>query len=165
MIKPYAALMADQRPPRLVADERTTLIGLLQFHRESVVRKVSGVDRAAAAQSPVQSGTSLLWLVKHLTATELAWFVARFAGESIELPSQDVQPDDTVAGAIEAYQASWARVAPILENGALDDVCKEPGSQPQSNLRWLIAHMLEETARHAGHADIIRELIDGSTGR
>ncbi|MEV6970738.1 DinB family protein [Hamadaea sp. NPDC051192] len=157
--------MADQRPPRLLVGERETLVELLQYHRESLVRKVTGVSEEAARQSPVGSGTTLLWLVKHLTATELAWFRVRFAGEDVELPSSEVRPDDTVAGALAAYQQSWTEVAPILATGDLDAECRQPGNQPSANLRWVLAHMLEETARHAGHADILRELIDGSTGR
>ena len=157
--------MADQRPPRLVMGERDTLIRLLQFQRESLARKVDGVSDEAARQSPVGSGTSLMWLVKHLTRTECSWFRFRFAGEQIELPSEQVLPGDTVASALAAYRQSWADVAPILERGDLDAECRQPGPQDPSNLRWVIAHMLEETARHAGHADILRELIDGSTGR
>ncbi|NUO58728.1 MAG: DinB family protein [Hamadaea sp.] len=157
--------MADQRPPRLVTGERENLVQLLQFQRESLVRKVTGVAEEAARQSPVGSGTSLMWLVKHLTETEYSWFRRRFAGEQVELPSAEVLPDDTVGAAVAAYQQAWADVAPILATGDLDAECREPGSQPPMNLRWVIAHMLEETARHAGHADIIRELIDGSTGR
>ncbi|NUR71750.1 MAG: DinB family protein [Hamadaea sp.] len=157
--------MADQRPPRLVTGERETLVQLLQFQRESMVRKVTGVSDEAARQSPVGSGTSLLWLLKHLTQTEYSWFRRRFAGEEVELPSEEVLPGDTVSSAVAAYQQSWLDVAPILEQGDLDAECGQPGPQPPSNLRWVLAHMLEETARHAGHADIIRELIDGSTGR
>jgi hypothetical protein len=157
--------MTDQRPPRLVADERATLLALLQYHRESFVRKVIGIDDATAAQSPVVSGTSLLWLTKHLAGAESAWFLIRFAGQDVELPDEKVQPGDTVEAAVENYRQVWARVAPIVEHVDLDEVCRRPGEQRQCNLRWIISHMLEETARHAGHADILRELIDGSTGR
>ncbi|MCP2321518.1 putative damage-inducible protein DinB [Hamadaea flava] len=157
--------MADQRPPRLLTGDRETLVELLQFQRESLVRKVTGVSEEAARQSPVGSGTTLLWLVKHLTTAELDWFRVRFAGEDVELPPSEVRPDDTVAGALAAYQQSWTEVAPILATGDLDAECRRPGNQPSANLRWVLAHMLEETARHAGHADILRELIDGSTGR
>lgn len=157
--------MTDQRPPRLVADERATLLALLHYHRESFVRKVVGVDDATAAQSPVSSGTSLLWLTKHLAGAESAWFLIRFAGQDVELPDEKVQPGDTVEAAVDHYRQVWARVASIVEHGDLDAVCRRPGAQPQCNLRWIISHMLEETARHAGHADILRELIDGSTGR
>lgn len=141
------------------------MLALLQYHRESFVRKVVGIDDAAAAQSPVVSGTSLLWLTKHLAGAESAWFLIRFAGQDVELPDEKVQPGDTVEAAVENYRQVWSRVAPIVEHADLDEVCRRPGDQPQCNLRWIISHMLEETARHAGHADILRELIDGSTGR
>jgi hypothetical protein len=157
--------MADRKPPRTAVGERETLTGLLQFQRESLARKVTGVGDAAAGASPVGSGTSLLWLVKHLTRAELSWFLVRFAGEDVELPDEEVRPGDTVAAAIGAYEAAWRRVAPVLAEGDLDAMVAVSGGQTPSNLRFVIGHLLEETARHAGHADILRELIDGSTGR
>src|SRR5687768_13919617 len=126
--------MTDQRPPRLVADERATLLALLQYHRESFVRKVTGIDDATAAQSPVASGTSLLWLTKHLAGAESAWFLIRFAGQEVESPDEKVQPGDTVEAAVNNYRQVWARVAPIVEHGDLDAVCRQPGAQPQCNL-------------------------------
>ncbi|WP_412543155.1 DinB family protein [Longispora sp. K20-0274] len=158
--------MADLRPPRTVGGERETLLTLLRYHRESLVRKVAGVGVREATWSPVGSGTSLLWLVKHLTGTELSWFLRRFAGQSVPLPDPAHQEGDTIESAVAAYRDAWARVAPIIEHGDLDEVCQDPGDgQPQCNLRWVLAHLVEETARHAGHADIIRELVDGATGR
>jgi hypothetical protein len=157
--------MRDRRPPRSTSGERATLVGLLQFQRESLVRKVTGVDEVAARTSPVATGTSLLWLLKHLTRTELSWFLVRFAGEDLVLPPEEVTESDTVAGAISAYEDSWLRVAPVLADGELETMMSRDDGQPPCNLRFIIGHMLEETARHAGHADILRELIDGTTGR
>jgi hypothetical protein len=157
--------MADRRPPRSVAEERETLVSLLQFQRESLVRKVAGVGPAEAVASPVASGTSLLWLVKHLTWAELAWFRWRVMGEDIELPDDEVAEGDTIESAIADYQAAWERVAPVLAEGDLDAVMLRDDGQPPCNLRFVIGHMVEETARHAGHADILREMLDGATGR
>ncbi len=143
------------------ADERATLQTLLQFQRESLIRKVTGVDEAAARRSPVPSGTTLLWLVKHLTRAELQWFGHRFAGQDGPLPDETVDPADTVASVVAAYRDAWMQVDPIITGAGLDDL----GQGLAVNLRWVLAHMLEETSRHAGHADILRELIDGETGR
>ncbi len=157
--------MADLKPPWLVDDERQTLCALLQFQRESFVRKVEGVSEEAARRRFVRSDTTLLWLTKHLTYAELLWFVQRFAGEDGSLPDSSVQLDDTLEAAVREYRSAWALVDVIVANASLDDVCRNVGNSSNVNLRWILAHMLEETARHAGHADILRELIDGETGR
>jgi uncharacterized damage-inducible protein DinB len=155
----------DTRPPRLTGGERETLVELLQFQRESLVRKVTGVTDAAARSSPVSSGTTLLWLVKHMAAAEVSWLLHRFAGQDVPWPDDAVTPDDTLAGAVESYRTAWRLVDPVLTGAELDDLARRPGGQPAVNLRWILDHLLEETARHAGHADILRELIDGQTGR
>jgi len=158
--------VSDRKPPRHAADERTTLLALLQYQRESLVRKVTGVDGTVAAAPLVGSGTTLLWLVKHLTTAETLWVRVRFAGEDVVPPSDAVRPGDTVAAAVDAYRATWAVVDGICAAAALDDVCRRADVPAEPvNLRWVLAHLLEETARHAGHADILRELVDGSTGR
>jgi len=157
--------VADLKPPRLVGDERATLAALLQYQRDSLVRKVAGVDEQAARRPLVASGTTLVWLVKHLAQAELRWVLVRFAGQAVELPDDTVGPDDTVAGVVAAYRAGWSRVDAVVAAADLDEVCRDVGADPPVNLRWVLAHLLEETARHAGHADILRELLDGRTGR
>jgi len=157
--------VSDQKPPYLASDEREVLGSLLQYQRDSVVRKVDGVEDAAARRSMVPSGTSLVWLVKHLAYAETIWVVQRFAGESVELPDATVRDGDTVLGAIGLYRATWQRVDTIVGVASLDDPCVNAPDFPPLDLRWVLAHLLEETARHAGHADIVRELIDGQTGR
>lgn len=157
--------MTDLKPPRLIATERDTLVALLQFQRDSLIRKVQGVDEVAARQSPVGSGTTLLWLLKHLAQAETRWVVIRFAGQQTPLPEDTVQPDDTTASVIAGYQAASAKVDAVVRSAHLDEPCRGDDSGEPVNLRWVLAHLLEETARHAGHADILRELIDGSTGR
>lgn len=158
--------MTDVRPPRLVGGERATLTTLLQFQRESLVRKVSGVSEAGARWTSVGSGTTLLWLVKHMAGAESLWVVRRFAGLDRELPDETVYPQDTVESALGAYQAVWPPVDAIIAAAPdLGEVCRSLGADPPVNLRWVLGHLLEETARHAGHADILRELVDGTTGR
>jgi Protein of unknown function (DUF664) len=156
----------DQKPPRLEGSERETLRALLQYQRDSLVRKVVGVDEEAARRSPVGSGTTLLWLVKHMSVAETRWIVRRFAGQPVDLPSDAVGPDDTLATAIDGYRHTWERVdAVVAAAPSLEETCRELGGEAPVNLRWVLMHLLEETARHAGHADILRELADGQVGR
>ena len=157
--------MTDQRPPRLAGDERATLVALLQFQRESFVRKVAGVDDEAARWSPVPTGTSLLWLTKHLAGAEAVWVLTRFAGRTDVVRDDTVREGDTLDGAIEAYRATWRAVDAVVAEASLDDGCQADEHSPPVDLRWILAHLLEETARHAGHADLLREQLDGSTGR
>jgi uncharacterized damage-inducible protein DinB len=140
-------------------------MALLQYQRESVVRKVTDVDEEAARRSPVDSGTSLLWLVAHLARAETLWVVHRFAGRDDGLPDDGLGSGVTVDSAVAAYRQAWLKVDGIVESADLDQRCRwiEDGEPP--SLRWVLMHLLEETARHAGHADILREMIDGDTGR
>ena len=156
--------MTDRKPPRLAATERETLLALLQYQRDSLIRKVEGADQVAARQSPVGSGTTLLWLPKHLAQAEIQWVVVRFAALDAVLPDDTVQPDDTTASIVAGYRAASARADAVVQTAGLEERCRGADSGG-INLRWVLAHLLEETARHAGHADILRELIDGSTGR
>lgn len=158
-------VVTDQKPPRLEADERTTLTALLQFHRESLVRKVEDLDEEAARRVLVGSGTTLLWLVKHAARAETQWVLWSFANE-VDRPGDDaLSPEDAVAGVVAAYRAVWRRVDEVVTAASLEDRCAVVGPDGPINLRWVVTHLLEETARHAGHADILRELIDGRTGR
>jgi uncharacterized damage-inducible protein DinB len=160
----------DAPPPRESTDERTMLTAFLDYLRERIVRKLDGLDDEQARRSLVPSGTSLLGLVKHLVVVELGWFVWSFAGEDFDVgPNGDeVSPDDTIAGVVEMYRSAIRRsqqiaaAAPDLDQRAARS--RRPGHETQS-MRWILVHMIEETARHAGHADIIREQIDGTTGR
>lgn len=157
--------MPDQKPPRLEGDERETLHALLQYQRESLVRKVTGVSEQQARVVLVGSGTNLLWLTKHLARAETIWMQIRFAGRSVTVPDDDVRANDTVASAIDAYRRTWqATDAETTAAASLDARCRGVDGAP-ANLRWVLMHLLEETARHAGHADMLRELIDGQTGR
>jgi hypothetical protein len=152
--------MPDVKPPRLATDERETLLAMLRFQRESLVRKATGVPADAGVASPVGSGTSLRWLVAHLAEAELLWVGHRFAGGP--RPAVSVGSLDE---AIEAYGAAWPQVDAVIASASLEDTCRIPDQGVAPNLRWVLTHLLAETARHAGHADILRELIDGSTGR
>jgi hypothetical protein len=157
--------VADRKPPRLAAGERETLHALLQYHRESLVRKVTGIDDAAARRRFVDSDTTLLWLIKHAAGAEARWVLWSFAGDVDSMGDDAVGPDDTLAAAIDEYRTTWVRVDAVVSAADLDDQCRAVSGDDVVNLRWVVTHLLEETARHAGHADILRELIDGQTGR
>lgn len=156
--------MPDQKPPRLVADERATLLALLQYQRDSLVRKVSGVEGEAARWSPVPSGTSLFWLITHMAQAETLWILHRFAG--LAEVHGEVDREAGLASAVAAYKQTTRQTdAIVTATASLDETCRHAGGEGPANLRWVLMHLLEETARHAGHADVLRELIDGTTGR
>lgn len=159
--------MVDQKPPHLVADEMSTVRSLLQFQRESLVRKVTGVSEEDARRSPVPTGTSLLWLMKHISRAERIWVMGRFSAMEERVPDDALRPGDTLAGAVDYYRRTWGEVDElVLGASGLDERARITESDsPGVNLRWILMHLLEETARHAGHADILRELLDGATGR
>jgi hypothetical protein len=157
--------VVDLKPPHRVGDERGTVMSLLQFQRESFLRKVEDLDDEAARSSPVPSGTSLLWLTRHLAYAESIWVLGRFAGRPQDVPPNEVPGGDTVAAAVEAYRATWRAVDEVVAGASFDDTGAVGEGRPVVDLRWIMSHLLEETARHAGHADIIRELLDGATGR
>lgn len=158
--------MADVKPPRLVAcGERKTIRALTQYHRESVVRKLEGLTEEQARHVLVPSGTSLLWIVKHLTKAELLWVCRRFAGHNVDLPDDAVDDDDSIDSVLRTYRAAWEEVDAVADSASLDDHCRDVGAETMVDLRWVLTHLLEETARHAGHADILRELMDETTGR
>ena len=156
--------MADQRPPRFAGDERETLLALWRYHQESFIRKVTGVSGEDAQRRFVDSDTTLLWLTTHLAHAHLLWVAHRFAGGPEPAPATDVT---TIGMAIASCERAFAEADAIVAGHDFDELCalSVHGDDTPVNLRWVVAHLLEETARHAGHADIIRELIDGSTGR
>ncbi len=157
--------MTDRKPPRVEADELATLLALLQYQRESLVRKIEGVTPEQASWSPVPSGTNLLWLVTHMADAEQTWMVRRFAGLATDV-GEEPPEEDALAHAIAQYRATWATVDALVASAdGPDDPCRGEETIPPVTLRWVVAHLLEETARHAGHADIIRELVDGAVGR
>jgi hypothetical protein len=89
---------------------------------------MAGVDDEAARHSPVGSGTTLLWLIKHMAHAESLWILRRFADRDDVLPDQTVGPDDTLAAAVDAYRANWDRVDPVVASApGLDERCRDIG--------------------------------------
>jgi hypothetical protein len=163
--------MADHPPPKSTAQEREVLTTALQYLRDSLVHSCDGLSDAEVRRSPVPTGTSLLWLVRHAAFAEAVWVLDRFSGRAPVPPDTDVLlPEGRAAGAepgasIALFRATSARVDEVVAGASLDDVAIPTDTDDQVNLRWILVHLVEELGRHAGHADIIRELLDGRTGR
>jgi uncharacterized damage-inducible protein DinB len=155
--------VTDQRPPRLAGDETAILPALLGHQRESFLRKVAGIDDEMASRSPGASGATLLWLTNHLADAERIWLLHRFSSAD---PSDDPPHASTIAEASDRYRATWSTTDQVIAAAVnLDAECPPFDDGPTVSLRWILLHLLEETARHAGQADILRELLDGTTGR
>jgi uncharacterized damage-inducible protein DinB len=160
-------------PPPAVADERAALAAWLDWHRIALIEKLDGLDDEQLRRPMVPSGTSLLGLVKHLTEVEQGWFVNEYAQlgeaplfETEEDPEAGFHPesDETAESIVAGYLAMCERSRKILGGAASLDETVPNERWGQIDLRRIVIHMIEETARHNGHADIIRELLDGSTG-
>lgn len=152
-------------------DERPMLESMLDFFRATVVAKASGLSHPQAT-TPAVPTTSLTiaGLVKHLAATERFWFSIDFAGLDIDWPWSDgnthgafvLTAGDTIESLIAEYAAECERSRHAVANAELDDVAKGRGMV--FSLRYAYLHMIEETARHCGHLDLLREALDGTVG-
>lgn len=146
------------------------LTAFLDYFRSVMIRKVEGVDAAGLRLSPVESGTCLGGLIKHLAYVERWWFQAVWRSDPVEFPWSDDDPDaefrldadDTADSLIALYRRECDISRRLAQDSRLDDVI--PWKDGHLSLRWIMVHMIEETARHCGHADLIREMLDGSVG-
>ncbi len=164
--------LAGRPDPPYDADERTTLGAYLDFQRATVAWKLDGVSDVDAGRSLVPSPvTTLGGVVKHLIDTERYWFQQVLAGRTdvtYAYTEDDLDgdwrlgPEDTVASLLSRYADECAQSRAALAGLSLGALV--PRGSAQVSVRWVVMHMLEETARHAGHADLLRELIDGTTG-
>jgi uncharacterized damage-inducible protein DinB len=158
-----------EQPPHDATDERSMLVAWLDLYRDIMVYKVEGLTEEQARIAPTPNGVPLLNLIAHLTGVERGWFEMIIAGREIERdrPGEFGQLSVTVPDAITAYRDQCRRSNEVMQEVAsLDERCRGrwPARGDTYTVRWVLQHMLEETARHAGHADITRELIDGSVG-
>jgi hypothetical protein len=171
MTTPTAPPDARRDPPE-TGDERAMLAGFLDFHRETLRWKCAGLtDEQLRSHSVRSSALTLLGLVRHITEVERWWFLP-FAGEqepepiyfTDEKPNDDFDALDTVppADVLGRWDAEVERIRATVAPIGLDTEFVRRG-KPFS-LRWAYLHMIEEYARHNGHADLIREGIDGVTG-
>ncbi len=154
------------------ATERDALCGFLDQARDALIRKVGGLSDMDARKAATVSSLSLLGLVKHSAVWERRWFQIIFAGRSFldEWPADEaadatfeLSDGDTVESVLAYYREQIAVSRQITASVDLDTRCARRDLVDQ-NLRWVALHLIQETARHAGHADIIREAIDGSRG-
>ena len=152
-------------PPGVTSDEKTTLLAFLDYLRQSVADKAVGVPEPQVREPGVASGTNLLGLVTHLTAVE------RFCFLGAEIPDLDAtmhaDPELSVDDTLADYRRAITAANEVIDS--CTDL-EQPSPRPRrhgatATMRWTLVHMIEETGRHAGHADIIRERIDGSVGR
>jgi uncharacterized damage-inducible protein DinB len=150
--------------PRNDDGELDTALAFLSFARSCVLKKVDGLSEEQLRQRLVVSETTLLGLVQHLTDGERYWFGHTLAGDPAhaEVDFSMRSADEVVAAYREAIAASDALVAAA---GGPETLTAVPVGDAPRSLRWVLAHVTGETVRHAGHADILRELIDGTTGR
>ena len=148
------------------AGERAILEAFLELQRAVVVRKVYGLTREQAVRRLVPSLTTLAGLLRHLAAVEQEWFGRILAGDPDRPGPPDEWlpgPDEGIADLIAGYRRACARSRQIATALSLDDAVPHPRLGTVT-LRWIYVHMIEETARHAGQADILREQTDGATG-
>ncbi|WP_229399398.1 DinB family protein [Micromonospora okii] len=160
-----------------VADERTMLEGWLDYHRQTLLLKCAGLTAEQLRTASVEpSELTLLGLVRHMSDVERSWFRQRFAGQ--DLPDlfdidtdqdadfhdlADADPEATFA----TFRAEVEAARAATEGRSLDEtftVRHADGRERTFNLRWAYVHMIEEYARHNGHADLVRERLDGVTG-
>ncbi|MFI0453442.1 DinB family protein [Actinomadura sp. 6N118] len=156
---------SDTPPPRTGSSETEVLRGFLDYLRTSIAAKVDGAPEPQVRTAAVPSGTNLLGLLNHLTFVESSMFL----GDNVTDWQATFQaaPADSVADVVARYRKTVERANEVL------DRCTNLGAplprprpeSPAPSIRWALTHMIEETGRHAGHADILRELIDGTTGR
>jgi hypothetical protein len=161
--------------PDRTLDELGTLTGLLEWYREGVLVKVEGLSARHASAAPLRSATTIAGLVKHLALVEDSWMTHRFAGHpepepwasapwdddrDWEFTSAPREPfDDVVA----LYRAACERSRAVVTGHGPEDLAALADPRP-FNLRFVLAHLVEETARHLGHLDVLRELLDGTVG-
>ncbi|MFD9892328.1 DinB family protein [Amycolatopsis sp. NPDC059027] len=164
----------EARPePPLLGDERAQLTGFLDYLRATVVLKASGLSDEQARRSLLPSElTTIAGLVRHLAYVEQYWFRVILSGEpdtwaAILAEDRDadfrLDPDVPLTELVAAYEAECRNSREVVARlGFSDEFPFRDGKR--LTVRWVVAHMIEETGRHAGHLDLLRELIDGSTG-
>jgi hypothetical protein len=169
MPDPASQPTADQ--PVSTGSERQVLEAFLDLHRQVLVSKVDGVSEDEARCRRVPSKTTLAGLIKHMIGVERGWFQEVLAGRNpAEIgpnvgggdESWDLAENEAVSSLIKEYEQTCEQSRRTAARFALDDAVPEP-DLGQVSLRWIYVHMIEETARHAGHADILREQADGAT--
>jgi len=154
---------ADSTFPVDHDDEKELLLDWLGYLRRAAVRNIEGVDEADAHRRPDGRLLPLVGIVNHLVGVERRWIDGRMRGGPVVRSEDEFFPglDVTVADVVRTYSERAASTDAVVRSLPLD----EPARREKGiTLRWVLLHLINETARHAGHADAVRELIDGSTG-
>ncbi|MFI5764176.1 DinB family protein [Streptomyces sp. NPDC051563] len=162
----------DDIPPAW--DERTQLTTFLDYARDTARAKCEGLS-AENARTALLPGSPLMTvsgLINHLRWVEYYWFQVVFLGEEDQGPWTDEDPDREMRIAVDfplgqlldEYAAQSARYRELVAGHGLDEQARRERKGPRVDLRWILLHLTEETARHNGHLDILRELLDGTTG-
>ncbi|WP_086828544.1 DinB family protein [Allokutzneria sp. NRRL B-24872] len=167
--------MSQRKRPAFTADERTQLVGWLDMQREIVRWKCEGVSETDAHRAvlPASPNMTMAGLLSHMRWTEQMWFEVMLLDAPAEGPQFDESDEDAdmkvdgvpLTQLLDEYQRQCGRSNEIVAGLSLDDIGKNrKWPVGQASVRWVLLHMLEETARHLGHMDAIRELLDGGTG-
>jgi hypothetical protein len=161
-------------PPPPVGGERELLTAFLDWHRQTFALKCAGLSPERLSEKGIPpSGLSLHGLLRHLTGVERWWFRVQFAGEELPLlyysdedPDQDFDSlDGDVTEAFALWESECERAREIVARaGSLDETGVRQRTGEPFSLRWALVQMIAEYARHNGHADLLRERIDGATG-
>jgi uncharacterized damage-inducible protein DinB len=169
----------DRTDPAVDGDELTLLNEFLDYHRATLLMKCAGLSQAQLGQRLPPSTLNLAALLKHMTLVELSWFEERMLGQDLGEPWDSVDwkadpdwemrtaVDDDPAELVRLYEDACERSRAVVRQiGNLDAPSTHIGRNEDRpfTLRWIMLHMIEETARHNGHADLLREAIDGATG-
>jgi uncharacterized damage-inducible protein DinB len=170
----WTAPEITRTPPPNVADERAMLQAWLDFHRQTLLFKCAGLDADQLRRRAVEPSTlTLLGLVRHMAEVERSWFRRRSLGQDIGfIYCTDASPDgdfDDVGPAdpeadFATYRTECDQADAAAKDLPLDHTFYNPRREAMQSLRWVYVHMIEEYARHNGHADLLRERIDGATG-
>ena len=167
--------------PPLAADETATLLGFLEYQRATLAWKCGGLDAAGLRATVGASSMTLGGMLKHLAYVEADWFSRWLHGRDRESPWDTVDwkadpdwdwhsaaedtPEELFALRQEAVARSHSLVSEALADGGLDRLAQRTWPDGRApSLRWILVHMIEEYARHNGHADLIRESVDGLVG-
>lgn len=170
---PYDRSMETRYGAPIQGSDKAMLSAMLDHYRALILEICSGLTEEQLRRPMVPSGTSLLAIVKHLAFTERGWFQEHVANEPYKWPFDPetdpdgdwrLEDDDTSENVFQMYRDACERSREIIAEADLDYVSELPRRRLDYSVRWIMIHMLEETARHAGHADILREMIDNKTG-